>query len=208
MRLAIKIGQVFVLWLGLGLAVSACAWFGEPRPKPVERAEFEALTGRVTKLEDVVLKGPSPWLTPFVTPGGGALPSGASLPAKPSGVMDRRRYQRALSQVRSRRYSEAAATFEAMLAENPQGPLAPNARYWLGECHYARGDYSQALSQFQMGFQQYPTSNKAPDYLLKMSYSQSRLGDGPGAMESMRVLLERFPESNSARMVKSGRTRF
>jgi TolA-binding protein len=59
-----------------------------------------------------------------------------------------------------------------------------------------------------MGFSDHPGSNKAPDYLLKMSYCQSLLGDGPGAMESLRQLLSSYPDSDSAKMVRSGRSRF
>jgi tol-pal system protein YbgF len=220
MRLAAKIIQIGFIWLSMGLALTACSLFGGDRPKPVERPEFEDLSARVVHLEDLVLKSPlSPWATPSPAAGlavgpdlaPGSPPLAAAAPqvaAMPSRSQDWARYQRALSQVRSRRYAEAAATFVAMLAENPQGSLAPNARYWLGECHYARGDFSSALAEFQRGFQDYPASGKAPDYLLKMSYCQSRLGDGHGAMESMRVLLERYPNSNSANLVKSGRSRF
>jgi tol-pal system protein YbgF len=98
--------------------------------------------------------------------------------------------------------------FSEMLRDFPGGRLAPNARYWLGECRYAVGDFSGALIEFRQGLADYPQSNKAPDYLLKMSYCQSQLGDGPGAMESLRRLLSVYPESDSAKMVKSGRSRF
>ncbi|MDR1083458.1 MAG: tol-pal system protein YbgF [Deltaproteobacteria bacterium] len=196
-------------WLYLGLALTGCSWFGGDRPKPVERAEFDQLTGRVTHLEDVVLNNPAAgWLN--VSPGQPPVPArtqtaASAGPARPAGYGS---YQMALRLVRSRRYAEAAPIFEAMLAGNPQGRLAPNARYWLGECYYARGDFARAMTEFQRGFYDYPASGKAPDCLLKMSYSQSRLGDGPGAMETMRVLLERYPDSDSARLVMSGRSRF
>jgi tol-pal system protein YbgF len=95
-----------------------------------------------------------------------------------------------------------------MLSDFPGGGLAPNARYWLGECRYAVGDYQGALAEFARGFADYPDSNKAPDCLLKMSYSQSRLGDGPAAMESLRLLLTRYPDSPSAGLIRNGRARF
>ena len=121
---------------------------------------------------------------------------------------ERARYNRAMSLLKSKRYDQAAQAFRDILTDFPGGKLAPNARYWLGECHYAKGDFSSALQEFQRGFHDYPQSGKAPDYLLKAAYSQSRLGDGPGAMESLRVLLERYPSSNYANLVKSGRSRF
>jgi tol-pal system protein YbgF len=213
MRVFTKIVRIFI-WFYLGLALTACTWFGSDPPKPVERAEFDGLSARVTHLEDVVLRSPQAgWINvnqPGGATGGGQVPVPMlqDTSVNPKKSSDYGRYQRALSLVRSRKYSQAAAIFQAMLAENPQGRLAPNARYWLGECYYARGDFAQAMNEFQTGYRDYPASAKAPDFLLKLSYSQSRLGDGPGAMETMRVLLEMYPGSNSARLVTSGRSRF
>ncbi|MDR2351894.1 MAG: tol-pal system protein YbgF [Deltaproteobacteria bacterium] len=121
---------------------------------------------------------------------------------------ERTRYNQALAMVKQKKYREAASAFTSFLNDFPGSALAPNARYWLGECHYVRGDFTGALNEFRRGYFDFPQSRKAPDYLLKMAYSQSRLGDGPGAMESVRVLLERYPSSNSATLVKSGRSRF
>jgi tol-pal system protein YbgF len=92
-----------------------------------------------------------------------------------------------------------------MLAENPGGSLAPNARYWLGECHYAQGRYSQAAAEFLRCADDYPRTDKAADSLLKLSFSFDRLGDGPRAMAALDRLLGQYPNSNAAGLVKSGR---
>jgi tol-pal system protein YbgF len=128
-------------------------------------------------------------------------------PARTSGA-DRTQYNRGQSLLKQKKYAQAAVVFSEMLRDNPGGSLAPNARYWLGECRYAAGDFSGALAEFQRGLADYPQSNKAPDYLLKMSYCQSRLGYGPEAMRSLNQLLAAYPDSPSAQLVKSGRTRF
>ncbi|MDR0355203.1 MAG: tol-pal system protein YbgF, partial [Deltaproteobacteria bacterium] len=137
----------------------------------------------------------------------GSPPLVAPAPAQAS-ASERSRYNQAQSLLKQKRYPQAAMAFSEMLRDFPGGRLAPNARYWLGECRYAVGDFSGALIEFRQGLADYPQSNKAPDYLLKMSYCQSQLGDGPGAMESLRRLLSVYPESDSAKMVKSGRSRF
>jgi tol-pal system protein YbgF len=182
----------------------------------VRRPEFEELKGRVTNVEDIVI-GRRAQGAP---PGSGAIPPGAGGAVYPGAVppppvaasastgSERSRYNRALSLVRSRRYSDAAAAFQGFLTDYPNGRYSPNARYWLGEAHYARGDFQGALAEFQRGARDYPESAKAPDCLLKAAYSQSRLGDGTGAMETLRYLLERYPGSNSANMVRTGRSRF
>ncbi len=110
--------------------------------------------------------------------------------------------------MKQKKYDQAGAVFNEMLYQYPNGKLAPNARYWLGECHYASGRYSQAATEFQRCADDYPRSDKAPDALLKLSYSYDRLGDGPRAMAVMDQLLTRYPGSSAAGLIKSGRGRF
>jgi tol-pal system protein YbgF len=174
----------------------------------VRQPAFDELDGRVTNLEDIVIGRRAQGL-PADAPGAGAYTPVPPPPqaTRPAGS-ERTRYNRALSLVRQRRYAEAAEAFRSFLTDFPAGTLSPNARYWLGETHYARGDFAGALAEFQRGVRDYPGSAKAPDCLLKAAYSQSKLGDGPGAMESLRVLLDRYPGSTSANLVRSGRSRF
>jgi tol-pal system protein YbgF len=134
---------------------------------------------------------------PVLPPGPGA-----------GGGSERSLYQRGQSFLKQRRYNQAAAVFSQMLGANPGGALAPNARYWLGECHYALGQYREAAMEFDRCAADYPQSAKAPDSLLKLSYSYDRLGDGPRAMAVLNVLLSRYPSSSAAAMIKSGRGRF
>jgi tol-pal system protein YbgF len=201
------------------LLTGGCSWF----QGDVAREEFDNLSGRVTKLEDSVYKsssayqpfpgsGSDPGLygSPGVDPAFAAAFPAAGVSAGPSKATasERTRYNRARSLLKSKKYAQAANAFSEMLRDFPQGSLAPNARYWLGECRYAAGDFQGALAEFRQGFIDYPNSLKGPDYLLKISYCQSRLGDGPGAMENIRRLLASYPESDSAKLVRSGRTHF
>jgi tol-pal system protein YbgF len=95
-----------------------------------------------------------------------------------------------------------------MLAENPGGRLAPNARYWLGECYYAQGRFREAADEFQRCADDYPQTDKAADSLLKLSFSYDRLGDGPRAMSALDRLLGQYPKSNAAGLIRSGRGHF
>lgn len=206
--------------LALVLAICACA----PKEE-VAREEFDSLTGRVVKLEDTVYRGgPSggaagasgaynSGVAVAYGPGGPSSSTfesalaGSQSPPRASGS-ERSRYNRAHALLKQKKYSQAAQVFAEMLGDNPRGALAPNARYWLGECRYAAGDYQGALMEFRQGLADYPSSNKAPDCLLKISYCQSLLGDGPGAMRSLNQLLASYPDSPSAQLVRSGRSRF
>jgi tol-pal system protein YbgF len=198
--------------LAAAVALAGCAERG------VTRDDFDGLTGRVDRLEQTVYRGEA-----AVSGTVGQFPPGAADPAfaaafgptpadsgggRAASASERSRYARARSLLAGKKYAQAAAAFGEMLRDFPGGKLAPNARYWLGECRYAVGDYQGAFLEFRQGYRDYPASNKAPDCLLKMSYCQSLLGEGPGAMETLRVLLANYPDSDSARLIASGRGRF
>jgi tol-pal system protein YbgF len=208
------------------LTLASCAF----TEGAVTRPEFTQLSGRVTTLEDIVIDrrasgaGAGPPLPPGAPgalpapgsvhgalPAPGSAPGGLAPPAAAPGraaASEKSRYNKALSLLRAKRYADSEAAFRSFLTDFPGGALAPNARYWLGETMYARGDFQGARGEFQRGASEFPNSAKAPDCLLKLAYSQSKLGDGAGAMESVRALLERYPSSNSAKMVLNGTARF
>jgi tol-pal system protein YbgF len=205
-------------FLAVALVATACG---------VKRGEFDELSGRVANLEDIVIAkrtrgesfsqpsggssvptAPGAWPPPIPTEPAAA---GAVLPppvARAAQGPERSRYNQAQSLLKSKQFAQAEAAFRALLQDFPDGALAPNSRYWLGECRYAVGDFQGALAEFRKGLADWPASNKAPDCLLKISYCQSRLGDGPGAMDSLQQLLTRYPQSPSAQLIHSGRARF
>ena len=117
-------------------------------------------------------------------------------------------YQQGQSLLKNKKYDAAALVFKQMLSTAPQGDLAPNASYWLGECYYATGRYLEAAAEFKRCVASYPKSNKAPDALLKLSYSYDRLNEGHQAMVALDHLLAKYPDSKSANLIKSGRGQF
>ena len=79
----------------------------------------------------------------------------------------------------------------------PSNDLAGNAKYWLGETHYAQKSYSQAAVIFAEGFQTYPSSKKAPDILLKLAMSLAQLEKKGEACKTITILEKKFPDSPS-----------
>lgn len=203
-----KYSMVVVLLVYM-LFWSGCRSTGGPY---VERHEFEALSLKVDAIETqvnfLVVTTSLPSLASGADPKNLAQHSTLQVTTLPATANEKGTYQKGQSLLKQKKFDQAAVVFSQMLAQNPWGTLAPNARYWLGECHYASGRYAKAAIEFQRCALDYPKSHKAPDSLLKLSYSYDRLGEGHQAMAALDKLLTQYPDSSSAVMIKSGRGRF
>jgi tol-pal system protein YbgF len=104
-------------------------------------------------------------------------------------------YSHAFSLLSQANYDQAERALQAFLQEHPTHRLAGNAKYWLGETHYVRGQYQDAAVAFAEGYQTYPNSTKAPDNLLKLGKSLSALGETNDACGTYGELLRRFPSA-------------
>ncbi|MBX2834829.1 MAG: tol-pal system protein YbgF [Micavibrio sp.] len=118
-------------------------------------------------------------------------PSGAlSLGGDDAAVM----YENAFSLIKTSNYDAAEREFKAFLQQYPNHSLAPNAKYWLGESFYVRGDYQKSARIFAEGFQQDPKGSKAADNLLKLGLSLA----GMGKKEDACVALSQISKENMA----------
>ncbi len=97
-----------------------------------------------------------------------------------------------------KQYSDAEARFAAFLARSPQSDLADNAQFWIGECHYARGDYPAALEAFTEVVDRFPKGNKVPDAMLKAAKTLEATGDIDAARTTYREVETRFPGTAAA----------
>lgn len=137
------------------------------------------------------------------TVGGGAAPAqpGAAGAAQTAaagataGGTPQEQYSRAFSLLRQAQYNEAEQALSAFVEQYPEDPLAGNAKYWLGETYYVRGDYQQSAVIFAEGYQQYPDNSKAPDNLLKLGMSLGALGNTADACGTFAELLKRYPDA-------------
>jgi tol-pal system protein YbgF len=106
-------------------------------------------------------------------------------------------------------YASAAQAFGDFLEKNPKGPLASNARYWMGESHYVRKDYNNAARVFLEGYQADQKGPKSPDTLLKLGMSLTNLDKKKEACATFDKLAKDFPDasSNIKRVLPRERTR-
>ncbi len=134
-----------------------------------------------------------------------AAPSGGTQAAALQGQTPKEQYDQAFRLLSQANYSGAETALAAFLQQNPDDPLAGNAKYWMGETFYVRGQYREAAVTFAEGYQQYPNSSKAPDNLLKLAKSLSALGQTADACGTVDELLKRYPDA-AATVIQQGKS--
>ncbi len=101
-------------------------------------------------------------------------------------------YENAFALIKNGQYKSAEKAFQKFLNENPSHALSGNAKYWLGESYYVRGDYAQSARVFAEGYKQYPKGAKAPDNLLKLGLSLAGMGNKDDACVALGQLTKEY----------------
>ncbi len=101
-------------------------------------------------------------------------------------------YEDAFALLKGSKYAAAEKGFQKFINQYPDHILTGNAKYWLGETFYVRGNYDRAVRLFAEGYKQYPTGSKASDNLLKLGMSLVGLGDKENACVAFEQLEKEF----------------
>jgi tol-pal system protein YbgF len=125
-------------------------------------------------------------------PLGAATPSTTQSAGLPGGT-PKEQYDHAFGLLRKADYAGAETALTQFIQANPGDPLVANAKYWLGETYYVRGNYQAAASAFGVAYQDHPQGPKAVDSLLKLGLSLSLMGQGGDACAVFGELERRFP---------------
>ena len=144
---------------------------------------------------------------------GSAMPPAAKPPPAEPDVLPEGtpedRYRFAFGLLRQARYDDAEVALRAFLKAHGSDPLAGNARYWLGETYYVRGDYQQAAVVFYEGYNTAPKGAKAAHTLLKLGMSLASIDKKNEACTTFDKLAKEFPgaPANIAKLVTRERQR-
>ncbi len=130
-----------------------------------------------------------------------AAVSGDALPAG----TPQEQYNYAFGLLRQADYSSAERALLAFIQQNPNDPLVANAKYWLGETYYVRGDYQAASQAFAQSYQEHDNGPKAPDSLLKLGLSLSLMGQTGQACQVLQELDARLGNSAKANILERAR---
>jgi tol-pal system protein YbgF len=130
----------------------------------------------------------------------GGVAGGVSGATGAGAAAEQAAYTQAFDALKASNYPAAVSGFSSFLSAYPSSPLAENAQYWLGEAHYAKGEYEQAATAFRVVGERWPTSRKAPDALLKLGYSQIELKQVGQARVTLSDVTRKFPDSDASRL--------
>jgi len=103
-------------------------------------------------------------------------------------------YHGALRVFNSRNYAQALKLFNETAQKYPQGSYADNCQYWIGETHYALGEYAAAVAAFGRVLK-FENSSKADDAQLKIGLSYLKMGQAGTAKAELKKLIDRYPAS-------------
>jgi len=112
-------------------------------------------------------------------------------------------YRAALLLQAEGKFNPAMVLFETVYESDPDGDLADNALFWLGEIRFAMKDYQSAIKMFERLTVDYPDGDRAPDALLRVGFSYSALGDLLMARGVFERVIERYPYSTAAENARS-----
>ncbi len=103
-------------------------------------------------------------------------------------------YEEALRQYSAHNYDRSIEMFTALYNAYPQHKLASNCIYWVGENHFAKGNYNAAIEAFQQVFE-YPFSYKKDDATLMLGRCYHKLAQYDKARSYFQQVISQYPDS-------------
>jgi tol-pal system protein YbgF len=132
--------------------------------------------------------------------GVGSAPALGGTPAPVAGGSEQAAYDAGMAALRGGNYDKAVATFREVVANYPNGDLAANAQFWIGESYYTKGDLESAITAYRKVLGDWPNSRKAPDAMVKLGFSLSdvkRIGEARSTLEEV---VRKYPGTSAAQL--------
>jgi len=126
--------------------------------------------------------------------------SAAVAPAVLNVKAEQASYKQAYSLIGEKKYKDAIAGLKNFLRDYPNGSLAPNAYYWMGELYIVTQDFVQAKNVLEQVVQQYPQHRKVSGATYKLATVYDRLGDSAKAKVLLKEVAARYPDSSVAKL--------
>jgi len=144
--------------------------------------------------------GMNPAMPPTAQPTSPGMTAPMATPPAANPGQEQVDYQKAFDLLKGGHYDDAIAGFKEVLKDYPDGNLADNAQYWIGEAHFAARRFSEAADEFGKVIHDYPQSPKVPDAMLKLGFSYYELAAWGKARDTLEQLKGRYPQSTAAQL--------
>lgn len=115
---------------------------------------------------------------------------------------EKQEYQAAYDTLRRGHTDQSIAEFNAYLEKYPNGGLANNAQYWLGEAYRVKQDDNAARKAFNDVIEKYPGSAKVPDALLMLGKIEMDENHPDKAQDYFTRVTTDYPNSSAARLAE------
>lgn len=112
-------------------------------------------------------------------------------------------YSNAVRDYNSHHYDLARQELTDYLRNFPDGPLAANAQFYLGELSYAQRDYSAAIEAYDKVIVNYRHSPRVAPAMLEKGRAYVQLGKRTSAKSEFRELVRMFPGTDEAKAAQS-----
>lgn len=111
-------------------------------------------------------------------------------------------YKAGLDAINDKKTKEAKDKFKQYLKEAPDGPLANNAQFWIGESYYVEGNYERAILEYDEVLNKYPDGGKVPAAMLKQAMAFEKIKNLKTSQALFKKLVKKFPDSDEAKVAK------
>ena len=111
-------------------------------------------------------------------------------------------YETAMTALRGGNFEAAGGILTTLLREFPESGYVPSALFWLGNAHYATGQYKAALTTFNELTTKFAQHARVPEAMLAKANCQVELRDKRGAKTNLEALIRQFPSSEAAQAAK------
>lgn len=110
-------------------------------------------------------------------------------------------YDDALKAFQARKYDAALKGFQAVASSGANEDLVGNAKYWIGETHFAKKEYKTALEDFQ-GVLKIKNSLKKGDAQFMLGQTYERLGQKVKAKAAYEKVVKDYPLNKNVKRAK------
>lgn len=100
------------------------------------------------------------------------------------------------------KYDLAIMGFESYLDQFPDGSLADDSRYYIGEALLAKGEYTEAAISYLTVTRKWPTSDLVPPALYKAGYCYKVMDQKDIADQYFKKLIDDYPSSPEAELAR------